>query len=155
MKLSQRGEYAIQALLVLGMYHGPEVIRIKDIAKRQSIPRRFLEQILNDLKSGGFVQSRRGVAGGYRLQRSPKEISLSEIIRHIEGPLESSDDSLSLGEGKPNLHSDKAAKCAINCVMQEVQSAIVGVLEEVSLSDLCGKVRDLEGATGNSPDYII
>ena len=69
MKLSQRGEYAIQALLVLGMYHGPEVIRIKEIANQQNIPRRFLEQILNDLKSGGFGQSRRGVAGGYRLER--------------------------------------------------------------------------------------
>ena len=64
MKLSQRGEYALRALLVLGMNHGPEVVRIRDIAQQQNIPRRFLEQILNDLKSAGFVQSRRGVAGG-------------------------------------------------------------------------------------------
>ncbi len=154
MKLSQRGEYAIQALLVLGMYHGPEVIRIKDIAKRQNIPRRFLEQILNDLKSGGFVQSRRGVAGGYRLERTPEEISLSEIIRHIEGPLESSD-SLSLGDKKHNLHSDEAAKCAINFVMQEVRSAIVEVLEAVTLSDLCRRVREIQGPMENPPDYII
>ncbi len=87
MKLSQRGEYALRALLVLGMNHGPEVVRIRDIAQQQNIPRRFLEQILNDLKSAGFVQSRRGVAGGYRLQRAPDEISLADIIRHLEGPL--------------------------------------------------------------------
>ena len=154
MKLSQRGEYAIQALLVLSIYYGPEVIRIKDIAKRQNIPRRFLEQILNDLKSGGFVQSRRGVAGGYRLERSPEEISLSEIIRHIEGPLESSDSS-NVGDKKRNLHSDEAAKYAINFVMQEVRSAIVGVLEAVTLSDLCSRVREIQGPMENPPDYII
>ena len=87
MKLSQRGEYALRALLVLGMNHGSSVVRIRDIAQQQNIPRRFLEQILNDLKSAGFVLSKRGVAGGYRLQRAPGEISLADIIRHLEGPL--------------------------------------------------------------------
>ena len=69
MKLSLRGEYALRALLVLGLNYGEPVIRIQTISKEQNIPKRFLEQILNDLKSGGFVQSRRGVAGGYRLAR--------------------------------------------------------------------------------------
>ena len=154
MNLSQRGEYAIQALLVLGMNHGPEVIRIKDIAKQQNIPRRFLEQILNDLKSGGFVQSRRGVAGGYRLEKVPEEISLSEIIRHIEGPIESSASS-NIGDKKRNLRSDEAAKYAINFVMQDVRSAIVGVLEAVTLSDLCRRVLETQRPIENSSDYII
>ncbi|GIT12752.1 MAG: hypothetical protein CM1200mP34_1580 [Verrucomicrobiales bacterium] len=66
MKLSQRGEYALRALLVLGMNHGPAVVRIRDIAQQQNIPRRFLEQILNDLKAAGFVVSKRGGAGGSR-----------------------------------------------------------------------------------------
>ena len=57
MKLSQRGEYALRALLVLGMNHGPEVVRIRDIAQQQNIPRRFLEQILNDLKREGYAVS--------------------------------------------------------------------------------------------------
>ena len=73
----------MRALLVMGMNHGPGVIRIKDIAQQQNIPRRFLEQILNDLKAAGFVQSKRGVAGGYRLQRGPDQISLADIIRHL------------------------------------------------------------------------
>ena len=77
----------MRALLVMGMNHGPGVIRIKDIAQQQNIPRRFLEQILNDLKSAGFVQSKRGVAGGYRLQRGSDEISLADIIRNLAGPL--------------------------------------------------------------------
>ena len=64
MKLSQRGEYALRALLVLGMNHGPAVVRIRDIAQQQNIPRRFLEQILHDFKSAGFVVSKRGVEVG-------------------------------------------------------------------------------------------
>src|SRR6266702_2481247 len=60
MKLSLRGEYALRALLVLGLNYGEPVVRIKTISEQQNIPKRFLEQILNDLKSAGIVQSRRG-----------------------------------------------------------------------------------------------
>ena len=153
MKLSQRGEYALRALLVLGMNHGPKVVRIRDIAQQQNIPRRFLEQILNDLKSAGFVQSRRGVAGGYRLQRAPDEISLADIIRHLEGPL------APVGCVSVNYYQrcscPDEAKCAIRSVMQEVRDAIVGALEGVTVSHLCDRVRDLQGPMDNPLDYII
>ena len=78
MKLSLRGEYALRALLVLGLKYEQGVVRIQSISEEQNIPKRFLEQILNDLKSAGLVQSRRGVAGGYRLARAPEQISLAE-----------------------------------------------------------------------------
>ena len=153
MKLSQRGEYGLRALLVLGMNHGPEVVRIRDIAQQQNIPRRFLEQILNDLKSAGFVQSRRGVAGGYRLQRDPAEISLADIIRHLEGPL------APVGCVSVNYYQrcscPDEAKCAIRSVMQEVRDAIVSALEGVTVSHLCDRVRDLQGPMDNPLDYII
>src|ERR1700752_1379391 len=87
MKLSLRGEYTLRALVVLGTsYHLP-VIRIQLISEHQNIPKRFLEQILNDLKSAGLVQSKRGVAGGYRLARPPEQISIATVVRHIEGAL--------------------------------------------------------------------
>jgi Rrf2 family protein len=153
MKLSQRGEYALRALLVLGMNHGSGVVRIRDIAQQQNIPRRFLEQILNDLKSAGFVLSKRGVAGGYRLQRGPNEISLADIIRHLEGPL------APVGCVSVNYYQrcscPDEAKCAIRNVMQEVRDAIVGVLEGVSVAHLCDRVRDLQGPLENPLDYII
>ena len=152
MKLSQRGEYALRALLVLGMNHGPEVVHIRDIAQQQNIPRRFLEQILNDLKSAGFVQSRRGVAAAYRLQRTPDEISLADIIRHLEGPL------APVGCVSVNYYQrcscPDEAKCAIRSVMQEVRDAIVGALEGVTVSHLCDRVRDLQD-DGQPLDYII
>ena len=73
MKLSLRGEYALRAMLVLGLNYEQPIVRIQTISDQQHIPKRFLEQILNDLKSAGFVQSRRGVGGGYRLARPPGE----------------------------------------------------------------------------------
>ena len=153
MKLSQRGEYALRALLVMGMNHGPGVIRIKDIAQQQNIPRRFLEQILNDLKSAGFVQSKRGVAGGYRLQRGPDQISLADIIRHLEGPL------APVGCVSVNYYQrcscPDEGKCAIRSVMQEVRDAIVGVLEGVTVAHMCDRVRDLQGPLVNPLDYVI
>src|SRR5438132_13145912 len=87
MKLSLRGEYALRALLVLGQNYGPSVVRIQTISTAQNIPKRFLEQILNDLKTAGLVESKRGVSGGYRLARPPEEITLAPVIRHIEGAL--------------------------------------------------------------------
>ena len=143
----------MRALLVMGMNHGPGVIRIKDIAQQQNIPRRFLEQILNDLKSAGFVQSKRGVAGGYRLQRGPDQISLADIIRHLEGPL------APVGCVSVNYYQRCSCpdedKCAIRSVMQEVRDAIVGVLEGVSVAHLCDRVRDLQGPLENPLDYVI
>src|SRR5215203_5519209 len=89
MKLSVRGEYALRALIVLGIDYieDDSVVRIQEISKRQNIPKRFLEQILNDLKTAAVVESKRGVAGGYRLRRHPEKVTLAEVIRHIEGPL--------------------------------------------------------------------
>src|SRR3989449_11275468 len=85
MKLSLRGEYALRALLVLGLNYGQPVVRIRTISQQQNIPKRFLEQILNDLKSAGAVESKRGVAGGYRRARPPKGILRANVIRPIQG----------------------------------------------------------------------
>ena len=87
MKLSLRGEYALRALLVLGLNYDKPWMRIQSISNQQNIPKRFLEQILNDLKSASIVQSKRGVAGGYRLARSPEQITIASVVRHIEGAL--------------------------------------------------------------------
>ena len=77
----------MRAMLVLGLNYEQPVVRIQTVSDQQNIPKRFLEQILNDLKSGGFVQSRRGAAGGYRLARRPEQITIASIVRHVEGAL--------------------------------------------------------------------
>jgi Rrf2 family protein len=81
MKLSLRWEYALRAMLVLGLKHGQPVVRNQTISDQQNIPKRLLEQMLNDLKSGGFVQSKCGAVRGYRVTRRPEQITLGSIVR--------------------------------------------------------------------------
>lgn len=155
MKLSLRGEYALRALVVLGLnYEQREaVVRIQTISEQQNIPKRFLEQILNDLRSGGLLESRRGVSGGYRLRRSPEQITLAEVIRRIEGPL-APVRCVSERFYKPCSCPDEA-RCGVRSVMKDVRDAIVKILENVTVAELCRRVRELQRETPDASDYVI
>jgi Rrf2 family transcriptional regulator, cysteine metabolism repressor len=85
MRVSLKGDYALKAIFDLAQQKPGKPIRIAGIAKRQSIPRKFLESILSGLKQGGFVESRRGAEGGYLLLRSPEVITVGEVLRFVEG----------------------------------------------------------------------
>lgn len=87
MLLSQKCQYALRAVFEMAKRVGEGPIKIEAIARVQSIPPRFLATILNQLKQGGFVESRRGAEGGYLLARSAEDLSVGEVIRFIEGPL--------------------------------------------------------------------
>lgn len=153
MKLSVRGEYALRALLVLGLNHDQPVVRIQTISEQQNIPKRFLEQILNDLKSAGIVQSRRGVAGGYRLARRPEEIKLAAVVRHIEGAL--APVSCVSERFYEKCTCPDESRCAIRSVMKEVREAIVKVMEQVTVADLCKRSRTLQQEPVSSFDFSI
>ena len=155
MKLSLRGEYALRALLVLGLDYleDDSVVRIQEISKRQNIPKRFLEQILNDLKSAGILQSKRGVAGGYRLKVPPDRVTLAEVIRYIEGPL--APVSCVSARYYERCSCPDEEKCGIRSVMKEVRDAIVKILENVTLAQLCERVRKLQGEHASPLDYVI
>ena len=155
MKLSTRGEYALRALLVLGRDYQEDdsVVRIQEISAQQNIPKRFLEQILNDLKSARVVESKRGVAGGYRLSRPPEKITLAEIIRHVEGAL--APVSCVSERFYEKCSCPNEDKCAIRSVMKEVRDAIVKILEAVTVAQLCERVRKLQGEHSNPLDYVI
>ena len=153
MKLSLRGEYALRALLVLGLKYDESVVRIREISEHQNMPKRFLEQILNDLKSAGIVESRRGVAGGYRLSKPPEQISLALVIRHIEGPLAPVPCVSEKFYARCSCPNE--ALCGIRSVMKDVREAIVKILEGVSVAEMCARVRHLEAWNKNPLDYII
>ncbi|MEK7684561.1 MAG: Rrf2 family transcriptional regulator [Verrucomicrobiota bacterium] len=155
MKLSLRGEYALRALVVLGMNYQEDeaVVRIQTISEQQNIPKRFLEQILNDLRSAGLVESKRGVAGGYRLGMPPDRINLAAVIRHIEGPL--APVSCVSERFYEKCSCPDEARCGIRSVMKEVREAIVRVLEGVTVAQLCDRVRHLQGDQANPLDYMI
>jgi Rrf2 family transcriptional regulator, cysteine metabolism repressor len=153
MKLSVRGEYALRALLVLGLNYDQAVVRIQTISEQQNIPKRFLEQILNDLKSAGVVTSRRGMAGGYRLARRPEEITLAVIIRHIEGAL--APVSCVSERFYEKCSCPDESRCAIRSVMKEVREAVVRIAERLTIADLCERSRTLQQEPINPFDFTI
>ncbi|HTL57830.1 MAG TPA: Rrf2 family transcriptional regulator [Candidatus Limnocylindrales bacterium] len=153
MKLSVRGEYALRALLVLGLRYDQEVVPIKVISEEQNIPKRFLEQILNDLKSAGIVQSRRGVAGGYRLARRPEEITLAAVVRHIEGAL--APVSCVSQRFYEKCSCPDEGRCAIRSVMKEIRQAVVNVAERVTIAELCERSRKLQQEPLSQIDFMI
>src|SRR6185369_14642936 len=143
MKLSTRGEYALRALLVLGRDYQEDdsVVRIQEISDQQNIPKRFLEQILNDLKSAKVVESKRGVSGGYRLARRPEEITLAVVIRHIEGAL--APVSCVSERFYEKCSCPDESRCAIRSVMKEVREAVVRIAERLTIADLCERSKSL------------
>jgi Rrf2 family protein len=155
MKLSQKGEYGLRAVLVLAREYKDDdsVVRIQEISKKQNIPKRFLEQILNDLRVAGIVESRRGISGGYRLRRSPRRITLAEVIRYLEGPL------APVGCVSERFYEKCScpdeSRCAVRSVMKEVRDAIVGVLDGVTLADLAERSAKLEAEPAGALDFTI
>src|SRR6185436_14467593 len=134
MKLSLRGEYALRALLLLGLHYDQRVIPIQTISTQQNIPKKFLEQILNDLKSAGILESKRGVSGGYRLARRPEEISLASVVRHIEGAL--APVSCVSERFYEKCSCPDESRCAIRSVMKEIRDAIVRIADRISIAEL-------------------
>jgi len=152
MKLSLRGEYALRALLVLGLNYGEAVTRIGTISQQQNVPKRFLEQILNDLKSAGLVQSRRGISGGYRLARPPEQITLASVVRHIEGAL--APVSCVSEKFYEKCSCPDESRCAIRSVMKEIRAAVVRIAEQVTIADLCERARELQDPV-KTLDFMI
>jgi Rrf2 family protein len=153
MKLTLKGEYALRALLVLGLHYSRGIVSISQISREQNIPHRFLEQILTDLKSAGLVQSRRGISGGYQLARDPEDISVAEVIRHIEGAL--APISCVSERFYEKCSCPDESRCAIRSVMKEIRDAVVRLAEKVSLADICGRSRLLNGQRIEALDFSI
>ena len=153
MKLSLKGEYAIRALLVLGLHYDDRVVSIGTISTEQNIPKRFLEQILTDLKSAGLVESKRGISGGYRLAKSPNEIPLSSVVRHIEGAL--APISCVSERFYEKCSCPDESRCAIRSVMKEVREAVVKIVERVTVAELCDRWRRLQQEPLNPFDFAI
>jgi len=137
MRISQRGLYALQALTVLAQ-HPTGVVKIRDIAAEEDLPEKFLEAILLDLKRARIVDSLRGAHGGYQLKRSPKKISLGEVIRRIDGPLAPFEDAESL---RRRVNADPKHRPLFR-ILLDVRNATARILDHTSLSDLCCSSRN-------------
>ncbi len=135
MKISQKGLYALQAIMTLARRYGNETVKIRDIAIDSDLPEKFLELILLELKNARIVESVRGAKGGYRLRRAPAEIKLSEIIRLVDGPLAPFGDADQL---RSLIVTDPDHR-ALYGVFLEVRDAAAKILESTSVADI---IRD-------------
>jgi len=129
-RLSAKGEYAVKALLDLALRGGEDLTPIQDIAARQGIPQRYLEQVLLGLKRTGFLVSRRGSAGGYRLGRPATEITVGAVLRAVEG----AETAVPGRRGGRAPHPDDAGDLAE--LWQEIDHAVSGVIDRITLDDL-------------------
>src|ERR1700686_5249005 len=134
LKISQKGLYALQAIMTLGRRYGADTVKIRDIAIDSDLPEKFLELILLELKNARIVESVRGAKGGYRLKRPPAEIKLSEIIRLVDGPLAPFGDADQLR----SLITTDPDHRALYKVFLEVRDAAAKILESTSVADLVG-----------------
>jgi Rrf2 family transcriptional regulator, cysteine metabolism repressor len=134
MKITFKGDYALKALLDLSIYDdAPQTI--EEISKRQDIPAKFLEQIMLTLKKGGFVKAIRGKNGGYTLSRDASKITMGELVRYIEGPVEPIGCVQKNGAGTCGYSS----RCALRDVFAEIGKYTAERLEAVTFADLRDK----------------
>lgn len=132
MKISQKGLYALQAMMMLARHSNQGAIRIRDIAYEEDLPEKFLELILLELKNARLVESARGAKGGYQLRRPPEDIYLSEIIRLIDGPLAPFGDA----EQLQVLIDRDLEHRALYQVFLDVRNSAARILDNTSLADL-------------------
>jgi Rrf2 family protein len=130
MKLSTKGRYAARAILDLALNFNKKPVLLKDIAKRQDISVRYLEQIMASLVLGGLVSGIRGKKGGFMLSKHPENIKLREVIALVEGPL-----FPVLCVVNPSS-CGRTAACVTHEIWKQVESAITGVLDSYTLKDM-------------------
>src|SRR5262245_4542755 len=131
MRISAKGEYAIKAVLDLAMHQRDDLIPIQDIAARQGIPQRYLEQVLLALKRAGLLTSKRGSSGGYDLTRPPEEITVGAVLRAVEG-----DHALFEALSRPGDDRDLVE------LWTDIAEAVSRVIDGLTFGELASRVRE-------------
>ena len=148
-QVPQKTRYALRAMFELARHYGEGPVRISDIAKSQAIPVRFLEGILNQLRQAGLLRSVRGARGGYELAEHPSRVSVGDMIRVVQGPIEPA----------PCINDDNPEECPLfgGCVFiplwKRAAEALTEVYDGTSFADLVETDR-LQKADGTSSYQI-
>jgi Rrf2 family transcriptional regulator, iron-sulfur cluster assembly transcription factor len=143
-RLSNKGRYAVRALFDIAYFNEGQATQAKDIAERQGIPPRFLEQIFQDLKRAGIVVSKRGPQGGYSLAGEPHAVRLGDVIRALEGPL-----VLSGGD-------ERALDVVVQvteAVFQDLSERVQACFDGVTLADICERAERMGLPRGQKETY--
>lgn len=134
MKLSNKGRYGIRAIFDIAFHQGGKASQIRDIADRQAIPPRFLEQIFQDLKRAGLANSKRGPRGGYTLAKSAADIRIGDIIRALEG-------SVDFVGPTPSSQGDVDSLSVTSRALRDLEHAVEACLDDVTIEDLCERAE--------------
>ena len=139
MKISTKGRYALRLMLDIALNDAKTPVRIKDIAERQQISDKYLEQIVSSLNKAGFVKSLRGPQGGYRLTKKPEEYTVGMILRLIEGslaPVACLDDDIN--------NCTRADRCPTLILWEKLYDAISEVVDNITLADLSSWQKNMK-----------
>lgn len=164
MRLSTKTRYGVQALFDIAFHSVGRPTQAKDIARRQEIPLRYLEQIFQDLRRAGLVDSRRGPRGGYHLRLAPAEIRLGDVVRSLQGPIEDlvrvedGDPASAAASGRPRgRRAPHSGRVVAESVFTELAGQVAAWFDAVSLADLVtrGQALGLAREEQKRPMYFI
>jgi len=139
--LTKKAKYGLQAILLLAKDYGKGPITIADLAQREGIPKKFLESILLTLKNRNILYSLKGKGGGYVLARPPNEISMGEIVRHLDGPL-APVPCVSKTAYRRCEECEDERTCGIRLVMKRVRDSIADILDGTNLEDVLNMIDE-------------
>ncbi len=145
MKLSKRTEYGLRAAVQLARLWPNDFVQSKDLARLESLPTKFLESILLALRRGDFLESKVGSGGGYRLSRSPREVSVGDVVRRLEGRLSQKE--------SPSPADNAPGKIAVRLLNERLTQATDDVLDQMTLEELLEHVN--RAASGQQAMYYI
>ena len=148
--ISKRTQYGLKAMLALGSRYGEGPVLIATLSKQETIPIKFLELILLDLKSGGLLVSKKGPRGGYQLSRPPSTITVGSLIRMIEGPLAPLP-CASETAYRPCEECGDIESCGTRIIMRQVRDAMANVLDRTTLADLIQQVASARARVRTNP----
>lgn len=149
MLITQKSQYGLRAVFELAKRKGQGPVKIHDIAESQSIPQRFLEGILNQLRQSGIVESRRGKNGGYFLTCSPEDLSVDRIIEILDGPINLI--TCVKADGSTTKECDLYGNCVFLSMWEEAREAILKVYQDTSFQ----KLLDKEKSVGHQTNFSI
>ena len=141
MKITYKGDYALKTILGLALHYGFSPVTIQKLARQADIPLKFLEQILLDLKRGGFVESRRGKIGGYLLAKHPSQIKLGEVVKFIDGPIEPIACAGISYKGCGDIN-----RCIFRNIWRQVAEATSKIIDNITFEDLVKRTKNINSA---------
>jgi Rrf2 family transcriptional regulator, iron-sulfur cluster assembly transcription factor len=150
-KLSTKTRYGVRAVFDIAYHNQGRPTQARDIARRQDVPLRYLEQIFQELRRANLVDAKRGPKGGYFLSRTPESITLGDVIRAVQGPIEL---LTSADEAPPGVRVSKQVPADI---WRELAQRVSGVFDSVTIRDLCsrGEALGINRGDGQPHMYFI